>query len=69
MALDLCSRAIVLSRGKVAADGPVREIFRNDALLASCRLERPLRLQGCPLCTPSPAGQACQGIDETATNA
>lgn len=50
MAMDLCTRAIVLRAGQVAADGPLKDIFRDDALLASCRLERPLRLQGCPVC-------------------
>jgi len=32
------------------ADGPTREIFRDDVLLAECCLERPLSLQGCPIC-------------------
>lgn len=51
MALDVCTRAIVLNRGRVAADGPILDILRDEALLASCRLEKPLRLQGCPVCS------------------
>ena len=50
MVLDLCGRTIVLREGRVAADGPTAEILRNDELLDSSRLERPLRLQGCPVC-------------------
>ncbi|MRR33106.1 ABC transporter ATP-binding protein [bacterium] len=50
MVLDLCERTIVLHEGEVMADGPTREIFRNDELLARCRLERPLSMQGCPVC-------------------
>jgi cobalt/nickel transport system ATP-binding protein len=41
---------VVLREGKVAADGPTLEIFRDAALLAHCRLEKPLSLQGCPVC-------------------
>ena len=50
MALDLCSRTIVLHEGAVLANGPTREIFQNAALLATAHLEKPLRMQGCPLC-------------------
>jgi cobalt/nickel transport system ATP-binding protein len=50
MVLDLCERTIVLHEGVVKADGPTRDIFRNDELLASCRLEKPLSMQGCRMC-------------------
>lgn len=50
MVLALCERTIVLSEGKVRADGPTLEIFRDGALLAECRLEPPLSMQGCPVC-------------------
>jgi len=50
MVLDLCSRTIVLRDGRVAADGPTMDILQNEELLHSSRLEKPLRLQGCPLC-------------------
>jgi cobalt/nickel transport system ATP-binding protein len=50
MVMELCERTIVLREGKVAADGPTREIFGNNELLAACRLERPLSMQGCPVC-------------------
>lgn len=54
MVLELCERTIVLSEGEVAADGPTREIFRDAALLAACRLEKPLSMQGCPVCGRKP---------------
>jgi cobalt/nickel transport system ATP-binding protein len=50
MVLDVCERVIVLHEGEVMADGPTREIFVNDQLLAECRLEKPLSMQGCPVC-------------------
>ena len=50
MVLDICDRTIILHEGLVKADGPTREIFRNEALLSSCRLEKPLSMQGCPIC-------------------
>ncbi len=50
MVLELCERTIVLNNGEVRADGPTREIFQNEALLAECRLEKPLSMQGCPVC-------------------
>ncbi|ACM20829.1 nickel ABC transporter, ATP-binding protein [Geotalea daltonii FRC-32] len=46
----LCERIIVLKDGTIAADGPAGEIFRDGKLLASCRLEQPLSMQGCPRC-------------------
>ncbi len=53
LVLDLCPRTIVLKEGRVAADGPTREIMADEELLASCSLEKPLRLQGCPVCQPA----------------
>lgn len=50
MVLDLCPRTIILHEGVIMADGPTTEIFLDDALLAACRLEKPLVMQGCPAC-------------------
>ena len=50
MALALCRRTIVLSAGRVAADGPTADIFADEALLARSGLERPPSLAGCPIC-------------------
>lgn len=50
LALDLCTRTIVLHDGRITADGPTTEIFQNDALLAASGLARPLKMQGCPVC-------------------
>jgi cobalt/nickel transport system ATP-binding protein len=51
MVLALCERTILLHDGLIMADAPTGEIFKNDELLAACRLEKPLSLQSCPLCT------------------
>jgi cobalt/nickel transport system ATP-binding protein len=51
MVLDLCARTIILKDGEVRADRPTLEIFRNEPLLAECRLEKPLRMHGCPVCS------------------
>jgi len=50
MVLELCERTIVLSGGEVRADGPTLAIFQDEALLRECRLEKPLSMQGCPVC-------------------
>lgn len=51
MVLDLCERTIVIKDGQVMADGPTLEIFNNIDLLAASHLEKPLRLQACPVCS------------------
>lgn len=55
MVLDICSRAVILKEGRVAADGPVTEILQDKQLLHACSLEQPLRMQGCPVCGESAA--------------
>lgn len=50
MVLDLCERTIIIREGVVAADGKSIDLLRDEALLASCHLEKPMRLQGCPVC-------------------
>lgn len=50
MAVDLCKRAIVLDRGRVVADGPALELFRDEALLERGQLDEPLGMRGCPVC-------------------
>jgi cobalt/nickel transport system ATP-binding protein len=50
MVIELCERTIILHDGEVKADGPTGEIFNNKDLLARCRLEKPLSMQGCPVC-------------------
>lgn len=46
MILDTCGRVILLSEGRVAADGPAEEILRDRALLESHRMELPFCLAG-----------------------
>ena len=45
MIYDTCGRAILLSEGRVAADGPAESILRNRDLLEANRMELPLRFQ------------------------
>ena len=55
LVLDLCSRTIILQNGQVAADGPALDILQNGELLEASGLEKPLSLQGCPVCRGSAA--------------
>jgi cobalt/nickel transport system ATP-binding protein len=41
LAVELCERAVVLSGGRVVADGPCRELLADEALLAAHDLELP----------------------------
>jgi cobalt/nickel transport system ATP-binding protein len=54
LVLDLCPRTLVLKDGRIAADGLTRTIMEDEELLSSCNLEKPLQLQGCPVCRPKP---------------
>jgi len=51
LVLDLCPRTLVLHEGSIKADGTTRGIFADEALLAACHLEKPLSMQGCPICS------------------
>ena len=53
MVIDLCERTIVIYNGRVTADGPTLNIFQDEALLAESHLEKPLGMQGCPVCRGS----------------
>lgn len=50
MIMDMCSRTIVLKKGRIAADGPTMDILKNERLMEECGLEIPLALQNCPVC-------------------
>ncbi len=50
LVLDLCTRTIVLHEGRIRADGQTGAIFSDLDLLDECCLEKPLSMQGCPLC-------------------
>ena len=41
-AFQLCDRAVVMSAGRIAADGPIEEILADEPLMAAHRLELPL---------------------------
>ena len=46
MILDTCTRVILLSGGRLVADGPAEDILRDRALLEANRMELPLGLAG-----------------------
>ena len=46
MILDTCSRVILLSNGRIAADGPAEKVLRDRALLLANRMELPFRYAG-----------------------
>jgi cobalt transport protein ATP-binding subunit len=41
LAVELCDRAVVLDRGEVVAQGPVRELLNDEPLMLAHGLERP----------------------------
>lgn len=45
MILDTCSRVILLSDGKIVADGPAEQILKDQELLEMHRMELPFRFQ------------------------
>ena len=45
--LDTCGRVILLSDGKIAADGPAEDILMDKKLLEANRMELPLRFATC----------------------
>lgn len=55
MAMDLCERTIVLHGGRITADGPTAELLQDEKLLHVSGLEKPLRMQSCPMCAPREA--------------
>ncbi|HOO37820.1 MAG TPA: ABC transporter ATP-binding protein [Deltaproteobacteria bacterium] len=46
LVMDLCERTMVISSGRIVADGPTMEIFSDETLLTDNHLEKPLRMQG-----------------------
>ena len=50
LAMDLCRRTLIIHEGRMVADGATLEIMQDEALLKRNRLEKPLRMQGCPVC-------------------
>lgn len=51
MVAEVCNRVIVMHAGEIWADGTTEEIFADAGLLASCRLEPPLSMQNCVVCS------------------
>jgi cobalt/nickel transport system ATP-binding protein len=53
MAVDVCQRTIVIYQGRVTADGSTLKLLQDEALLERSGLEKPLRMQNCPVCEES----------------
>lgn len=51
MVLEVCSRVILMSGGRLIADGPAESILTDESLLTANGLELPLALQHCPVCS------------------
>jgi cobalt/nickel transport system ATP-binding protein len=41
LAVEMCSRALVIDQGRIVADGPTRELLNDEALMLAHGLERP----------------------------
>jgi cobalt/nickel transport system ATP-binding protein len=54
MALELCERTIILCKGEIKADGETVKLFKDDNLINQSGLEKPLSMQGCPICGKKP---------------
>jgi cobalt/nickel transport system ATP-binding protein len=61
LVMDLCRRTLVIREGRIIADGPTGEIMRDEDLLASSSLEKPLSLRSCAACgkTPDLSSSTC----------
>ena len=57
LAMEVCTRTLVLHQGRIAADGPTADILRDESILGPCGLEKPLSLQGCPVCSAAMASR------------
>ncbi len=54
MALELCERTIILCKGEIKADGQTVKLFQDNNLINQSGLEKPLSMQGCPICGKKP---------------
>ncbi len=50
LVLDVCSRVLVMHEGRITADGPPTEVLKDEKLLQESHLEKPFRMQACPVC-------------------
>ena len=50
LAMEICTRTLIMAAGGVAADGPTRGLLADRRSLEANGLELPLSLRACPLC-------------------
>jgi cobalt/nickel transport system ATP-binding protein len=48
---ETCERVLLLSEGRLVRDASARDVFQDRELLSSCRLEQPLSMQRCAVCS------------------
>jgi len=48
--MELCERILVLSEGRLLADGPTSEVLKDELLLREAGLQSPYRNGVCPVC-------------------
>jgi cobalt/nickel transport system ATP-binding protein len=58
LAVEVCSRALLMKQGRIVADGPIEDVFREAAASSKIYLEIPLGLQRCPSCNAELKGLA-----------
>ncbi len=54
LALELCPRSVIISNGRVVADGPTPEVLADSQLLAAHRLELPYGFSPAAIAQPEP---------------
>lgn len=57
MIFEVCSRVILVNKGRLIADGPAKKILTDEALLKENGLELPFALQNCPVCSGKRGGK------------
>ena len=50
LAMEVCERTIVMYEGCILSDEATQTVFQDGQILAKARLEKPLRMQNCPIC-------------------
>lgn len=66
LAAEVCERALLMKEGRLVADGPIEDVFREAAASSKIYLELPLSLQRCPSCNAELTNLASGRSDKAA---